>query len=166
MIDSCGFCRLLVRISLIARKELPFVCQIIDRLGKKVSFRFRCGQAQTESHVNCRKSLCANRRPCCPVLLSTITVRLAYQPSASSIFLSEQTSHQQSANSTFLSERTSTSHQPPAKRTCCLSGSTGRHDFVFRGNSGKEFTILALHSFVHTKTREKTYQGLGKDGLA
>jgi hypothetical protein len=125
MIDSCGFCRLLVRISLIARKELPFVCQIIDRLGKKVSFRFRCGQAQTKSHVNCRKSLCANRRPCCPVLLSAITLMLA-----------------------------------------TLSGSTGRHDFVFRGNSGKEFTILALHSFDHTKTREKTYQGLGKDGLA
>jgi hypothetical protein len=44
-------------------------------------------------------------------------VRLAYQPPASSIFLSEQTSHQQSASSTFLSEQISTSHQPPAKRT-------------------------------------------------
>jgi hypothetical protein len=44
-------------------------------------------------------------------------VRLAYQPPASSTFLSEQTSHQQSANSTFLSEQISTSHQPPAKRT-------------------------------------------------
>jgi hypothetical protein len=39
-------------------------------------------------------------------------VRSAYQPSASSIFLSEQTSHQQSASSTFLSEQISTSHQP------------------------------------------------------
>jgi hypothetical protein len=39
-------------------------------------------------------------------------VRLAYQPPASSTFLSEQTSHQQPANSTFLSEQTSTSHQP------------------------------------------------------
>jgi hypothetical protein len=38
-------------------------------------------------------------------------VRLAYQPPASSIFLSEQVSHQQPANSTFLSEQTSTSHQ-------------------------------------------------------
>jgi hypothetical protein len=48
-------------------------------------------------------------------------VRLAYQPPASSTFLSEQTSHQQPANSTFLSEQISTSHQPPAKRTgCCL----------------------------------------------
>jgi hypothetical protein len=36
--------------------------------------------------------------------LSDVTVRLAYQPPASSTFLSEQTSHQQSANSTFLSE--------------------------------------------------------------
>jgi hypothetical protein len=42
---------------------------------------------------------------------------MAYQPPASSIFLSEQTSHQQSASSTFLSEQISTSHQPPAKRT-------------------------------------------------
>jgi hypothetical protein len=31
-------------------------------------------------------------------------VRLAYQPSAKSTFLSEQSSHQQPANSTFLSE--------------------------------------------------------------
>jgi hypothetical protein len=44
-------------------------------------------------------------------------VRSAYQPPASSTFLSEQTSHQQPANSTFLSQQTSTSHQPPAKRT-------------------------------------------------
>jgi hypothetical protein len=40
-------------------------------------------------------------------------VRLAYQPPASSTFLSEQISHQQPANSTFLSEQTGTSHQPP-----------------------------------------------------
>jgi hypothetical protein len=44
-------------------------------------------------------------------------VRLAYQPPASSTFLSEQTSHQQLASSAFLSEQISTSHQPPAKRT-------------------------------------------------
>jgi hypothetical protein len=44
-------------------------------------------------------------------------VRFAYQPSAISTFLSEQTNHQQSASSTFLSEQISTSHQPPAKRT-------------------------------------------------
>jgi hypothetical protein len=37
---------------------------------------------------------------------------LAYQPPASSIFLSEQTSQQQSASSIFLSEQISTSHQP------------------------------------------------------
>jgi hypothetical protein len=43
-------------------------------------------------------------------------VRLAYQPPASSTFLSERTSHQQPASGTFLSEQTSTSHQPPAKR--------------------------------------------------
>jgi hypothetical protein len=48
-----------------------------------------------------------NRRP----------VRLAYQPPASSTFLSERTSHQQPASSIFLSEQISTSHQPPAKRT-------------------------------------------------
>jgi hypothetical protein len=44
-------------------------------------------------------------------------IRLAYQPPASSAFLSEQISHQQPASSTFLSEQISTSHQPPAKRT-------------------------------------------------
>jgi hypothetical protein len=42
-------------------------------------------------------------------------VRSAYQPPASSTFLSEQTSHQQSASITFLSEQISNSHQPPAK---------------------------------------------------
>jgi hypothetical protein len=47
-------------------------------------------------------------------------VRLAYQPPASSTFLSEQISHQQPASSTFLSEQISTSHQPPAKRTGCM----------------------------------------------
>jgi hypothetical protein len=50
-------------------------------------------------------------------LTSNHPVRLAYQPPASSIFLSEQISHQQLAISTFLSEQTSTSHQPAAKRT-------------------------------------------------
>jgi hypothetical protein len=44
-------------------------------------------------------------------------VRLAYQPPASSTFLSQQTSHQQPASSTPLSEQTSTSHQPSANRT-------------------------------------------------
>jgi hypothetical protein len=39
-------------------------------------------------------------------------VRLAYQPPASSTFLSQQTSHQQPASSTLLSEQTSNSHQP------------------------------------------------------
>jgi hypothetical protein len=42
---------------------------------------------------------------------------LAYQPPASSTFLSQQISYQQPASSTFLSKQTSTSHQPPAKRT-------------------------------------------------
>jgi hypothetical protein len=45
-------------------------------------------------------------------------VRSAYQPPASSTFLSERTSNQpQPASSTLLSEQTSTSHQPPANRT-------------------------------------------------
>jgi hypothetical protein len=51
-------------------------------------------------------------------------VRLAYQPPASSTFLSKLTSHQQPASSIFLSEQTSTSHQPPAKRTGHNSGHT------------------------------------------
>jgi hypothetical protein len=45
---------------------------------------------------------CADNRP----------VRLAYQPPASSTFLSEQISHQEPASSTFLLEQNSTSHQP------------------------------------------------------
>jgi hypothetical protein len=45
--------------------------------------------------------------------------RLAYEPPASSTFLSQQTSHQQSVSSIFLSEQISISHQPPAKRTGC-----------------------------------------------
>jgi hypothetical protein len=52
------------------------------------------------------------------------SVRLAYQPPANNTFLSEQTNHQQPASSTFLSEQTSTSHQPPAKRTGHLCGTT------------------------------------------
>jgi hypothetical protein len=46
---------------------------------------------------------------------------LAYQPPASSTFLSEQTRQQQPANNTFLSEQTSTNHQPKAIRTGCTS---------------------------------------------
>jgi hypothetical protein len=53
------------------------------------------------------------------VLQNLRPVHLAYQPPASSTFLSEQNNHQQPANSTFLSEQTSTSHQPPVKRTNC-----------------------------------------------
>jgi hypothetical protein len=53
-----------------------------------------------------------NHRTCDRVVRPVL---LAYQPPASNIFLSEQTSHQQSANNTFLSEQTS--HRPPAKRT-------------------------------------------------
>jgi hypothetical protein len=49
-------------------------------------------------------------------------VRLAYQPPANSIFLSQQISHQQPASSTLLSEQTSTRHQPPANRTGCTTG--------------------------------------------
>jgi hypothetical protein len=47
------------------------------------------------------------------------TVLFSQNKPVNSTFLSEQTSHQEPANSTFLSEQTSTSHQPPAKRTCC-----------------------------------------------
>jgi hypothetical protein len=54
-------------------------------------------------------------------------VRSAYQPPASSTFLSEQTSHQQPANSTFLSQQTSTSHQPNEQaldlKSCCAFAS-------------------------------------------
>jgi hypothetical protein len=72
---------------------------------------------QFKSHTSPKKSLLmiATHQP----------VRLAYQPPASSTFLSQQISHQQPANSTFLSEQTSTSHQPPAKRTGRMFLATG-----------------------------------------
>jgi hypothetical protein len=47
-------------------------------------------------------------------MLNAHPVRLAYQPPASSTFLSQQISHHQPASSTFLLKQTSTSHQPPA----------------------------------------------------
>jgi hypothetical protein len=53
-----------------------------------------------------------NRCPITQLKYVLQPVRLAYQPPASSTFLSEQTSHRQSANSTFLSAQISTSHQP------------------------------------------------------
>jgi hypothetical protein len=64
-------------------------------------------QPQNEDVLNREADSFLNMRP----------VRLAYQPPASSAFLSQQISHQQPANSTILSEQTSTSHQPPANRT-------------------------------------------------
>jgi hypothetical protein len=84
--------------------------------------------------MNCLTHLCINGieihivangevgPPCCYIQLRTEHrhVRLAYQPPASSTFLSEQTSHQQSANNTFISEQIRISHQPQAKRTCCI----------------------------------------------
>jgi hypothetical protein len=61
-----------------------------------------------------------NSKRLCRRVRNLQPVRSAYQPPASSTFLSEQTSHQQSASSTFLSEQINTSHLPPAKRTGCL----------------------------------------------
>jgi hypothetical protein len=59
----------------------------------------------------------ADQQPAGSTFLSEQTSH--HQP-ARSTFLSEQTSHHQPASGTFLSEQTSTSHQPPANRTCCL----------------------------------------------
>jgi hypothetical protein len=59
---------------------------------------------------------------------------LAYQPPASSTFLSQQTSHQQPASSTLLSEQISTSHQPPANRT--------GNSFEFFFGSGVHFSKI------------------------
>jgi hypothetical protein len=53
-----------------------------------------------------------------PTGINNHPVRSAYQPPASSTFLSERTSNQpRPASSTLLSEQTSPSHQPPANRT-------------------------------------------------
>jgi hypothetical protein len=61
------------------------------------------------------------------------TVLLAYQPPASSIFLSEQTSHQQPVNITFLSQKISTNHRPP----------------VIAKPSDTMVGVLALHAIRH-----------------
>jgi hypothetical protein len=69
-------------------------------------------------------------------------IRSAYQPPASSTFLSEETSHQQSASSAFLSEQISTSHQPPAKRTGCNQVSSAIPIFLFNNNSTNNLTLI------------------------
>jgi hypothetical protein len=73
---------------------------------------------------------------------------LAYQPPASSNFLSEQISHQQSASSTFLSEQISTSHQPPAKRTGCkmAMANEGRSNSALASNINKLRDQIKQHS--------------------
>jgi hypothetical protein len=72
---------------------------------------------------------------------------LAYQPPASSTFLSEQTSHQQPTSSTFISEQTSTSHQPPAKRTGCkLQLAVRRQAQACRDAHGHHASALLLSS--------------------
>jgi hypothetical protein len=66
---------------------------------------------------------------------------LAYQPPASSTFLSEQTSHQQPASSTFLSEQISISHQPNEQ--------TGRPSGAGRA-SGRPRLSITIFSFSIT----------------
>jgi hypothetical protein len=92
---------------------------------------------------------------------------LAYQPPASSTFLSEQTSHQQSANSTFLSQQTSISQQPNehahgrarrravnSRLSCCPIVSSEQCTLV-----RKRTTQCALEprrfSWIHTVTKKK-----------
>jgi hypothetical protein len=53
---------------------------------------------------------------------------LAYQPTASNIFLSEQISHQQPANSTQNKSAPAISHQPNEQAAGCQNrGITGSH---------------------------------------
>jgi hypothetical protein len=83
-------------------------------------------------------------------------LRSAYQPPASSTFLSEQISHQQPVSSTFLFEQISTSHQPPAKRTGCGLGrcappplpSTPTRRSNVRARSYNPFIWLISHQSV------------------
>jgi hypothetical protein len=90
-----------------------------------LSFSSERGRGHATRRVAvCRRSaplphLAAHRRvpPSLGPHFQLSPVRSAYQPPASSTFLSERTSHQQPASSTLLSEETSTSHQPPANRT-------------------------------------------------
>jgi hypothetical protein len=74
--------------------------------------------------------------------------RLAYQPTASSTFLSEQTNHQQSANSTLFSEQTSTSYQQPAERTGCQCACRPLHaysiGFLLAGGDPKRHRSIVV----------------------
>jgi hypothetical protein len=69
-------------------------------------------------------------------------VRSAYQPLASSTFLSKQTSHQQPASSTFLSQQISTSHQPNEQADDALLSmiSSFPLTFHFQKKSKKKWT--------------------------
>jgi hypothetical protein len=73
---------------------------------------------------------------------------LAYQPPASSTFLSEQTSHQPPASSTFLSEQTSTNHQPPAKRIGWGYKSFSS-DYIYNATNGKWRNLSLLKKSTH-----------------
>jgi hypothetical protein len=101
----------------------------------------------------------AKRRP---VRSDIQPVRSAYQPPASSTFLSERISHQQPASSTLLSEQTSTSHQAPANRT-------GRFSKMLRllGNSGKPVTLetLSLTKFLRHVFQEQETHDFRKPGI-
>jgi hypothetical protein len=77
-------------------------------------------------------------KPCSNTKAFCCLVGLAYQPPASNIFLSEQTSHHQPASSTFLSEQTSTSHQPNEHVVCVgkLGSSLNSKDLKLNGLLG------------------------------
>jgi hypothetical protein len=80
-------------------------------------------------------------------------VRLAYQPPASSTFLSEQTSHHQPANSTLLSEQTSTSHQPPANRT----GMAAKARFFSAKQLSSNSNLAPLFPFLYMLAETNVY---------
>jgi hypothetical protein len=93
-------------------------CRMVELLRRHGDMDGRWGWV----HGTARASACPANTPRTLDSRSEVDLRpvhLAYQPPANSTFLSEQTSHKQPANSIFLSQQTSTSHQPPAKRTCC-----------------------------------------------
>jgi hypothetical protein len=84
-----------------------------------ISCRIRCGNAGSKEEkrreekkkkqtTTCERCWCGKRLRA----KSSRPVRLAYEPPASSTFLSEQTSQEQPASSSFLSEQISISHQP------------------------------------------------------
>jgi hypothetical protein len=80
-----------------------------------------------------------------------ISVRLAYQPPTSSIFLSQQINHQQLVSNTFFLEQINTSNQQRTKRTGRISYSEQlccRSNFRLHFHRFVNLAWLSMHEIL------------------